>query len=451
MYKTIIKIITMSLLMVFSIKPLTVSLEGLTEQTRQLTETVSSCISQHNNGQDLDTTLLTNKVQEKSDDLGLSLEFALCKNEHVPKAPVVENNLQVQDHAQDYKLSGTCRCTGLDICDISIEKSPIGEYACSTDLDFNKDGCMINNEDGSLSVADKLESVFIMSGNSMKEGTSADFDTGGANVYKIKMLPSLHQKLNGPCGYYALFNLLNMYNGKKSPTELLDRKQYETLFKEWKAYCKDLWVISNYDLRDLIMHKIPDLHKENVAISCCDINYTDEFDPKYVFTFGKDKHSIVQRVQDFRENGTPQYLIVGTNRETRKDIPSVNIQWDDYRGRRACPTGHWIAIKLEWAGKKGESPVIVSVSDSSGAQDNRFTAIIHWYYYMFAHKDTYNEKSGNLAQEILDTSYSSDSSDHKDVLVCSQEDSKPEEQLDYLLTNTLISTESKSCLESSFF
>ena len=368
MCKNIVKILIISLLAVLSVRP-EYDTAGMTKQLNKINDIVGDVIQKTEYGKVVDPLLVANRVQEKSSELGLNLDFEVRHN----------------DYATDFNVSGTCNVTGVDICDISVKKDAIGEHYISTKLDPDNDGCVTNCEDGRLCVAEPLESVFVMNGREMRPGSGHDFEVGGSNVYKVRNLPSLHQKVNGPCGYYALFNLLKIYHGETSPAQLLDRAAFESLYPLWWAHCSCADAISNYDLQSLIKNKVTSLCKENVIISCCDVNYKNKFDEMEVLKFGDD-NSLAARVQDFRVNGRAQYLIVGTDKE-KQDISGIKLKWDNFNNRRSCTPGHWIAMKIEWASKPGYSPVIITVSDSSGAYDNRFAETIHWYYYMFVQKD----------------------------------------------------------------
>jgi len=368
MYKNIIKSLCFALLLsVLFIKP-EYNAAGMVDQIEKINDVVSDVIQKREPGTEINLPLIASKVQEKTHDLGLDLNFEVAQNKY----------------EADFNISGMCNVTGGEVCDVAINKDAAGAHYVSTAFNPGNDGCLTNGENGNLCVAKPLELVFVMNGKEVRPGCEGDFKSGGSNICKVINLPSLHQKVNGPCGYYALFNLLKIHNGEITPAQLLDRAAFEAVYPVWRANCSNVEALSNYDLKALLEKCTPGLCKDNVLISCCDVN-CNKYEDLGGFKYG-DENTIATRIKDFRENGRTQYLIVGTDEKT-DCIPGIKLKWDDFNGRRSCTPNHWIAMKIEWAGKPGYSPVIITVSDSSGPYDNRFTATIHFYYYIFAKKD----------------------------------------------------------------
>jgi len=265
-----------------------------------------------------------------------------------------------------------------------------GSLSLSDSIDPNGDGCLQCSVTGRLSVCKPLESVFVKSGRNIKEGQIEDFSCGDRNVYMVREVPSIKQKVKGPCGYYALFNVLCMAenDGKMRSADcdysfIVDRERFETLFSQWREAVGGIRgsfsgprAISNREMKKLIKRSIDPLYKDNVMVSICDINNLDN---TYANTFASG--SIKGRIKDFRKNGTPQYFIFSSS--PSKKVKGLKLCWDDRRERKACLDNHWLAMKIEWAGKPQKSPVIISIADSGMTRDNRYAAMIHWYYKVF--------------------------------------------------------------------
>jgi len=290
-----------------------------------------------------------------------------------------------------YKMSIFNKVSKAIICSINVKLSKRGAFNSHGRVNPNSDGCLQCSVTGKLCVCKPLESVFVMCGKNVKEGSSRDFSNGGnKNVYKVREVPCVRQKRSGPCGYYSLFNLLCMFeNSRKMKSShcdygfMLDRKRFESFFSEWEQNVKNMrgWfsstdALSNREMKRLIESGAKSLHKKNVMISFCDINNLDNRKAN-TFAYG----SIKGRIKDFRTKGTPQYIIFSSS--SSKNVKGINLCWDDRRGRKACLGNHWIAMKIEWAGREQKSPVIISVADSGMTRDNRYAAMIHWYYQTF--------------------------------------------------------------------
>jgi len=348
--------------------------DGMSTQVREISQTVSDFIGEERQGESFDIASLTNKVQTKSDQLGLNLDFQLD---------------QEINSSQGFELSGACKATGEKICNVSINKTSAGFYSNGAYLDPYNDACIIDYEDRSLRVAETIESVFVYDGNKIKEGTAQEFCDGGPCVYKVRTIPSLFQRVSGPCGYYALFNLGKLYYGKTQAGEQLNRDEFEELFAQWKKYTQNQSALGVSSLDRLIENRVagPDLCKDNVFVMLCSMSKKCPFyDADFAFFGINDKaagnNSLDKRINDFHVNGTPQYFLMGTGPEIHS-IPGITLEW----GHCTCLDDHWFAIKIEWSGLAGKSPVIITVADSSGPQDNRFAALIHWCNRKFAYKD----------------------------------------------------------------
>jgi len=291
---------------------------------------------------------------------------------------------------KEYKFRICNELSGETICGIDVKDGKKGSFSLSGYIDPNSDGCMQCSATGKLCVCKPLESVFVMNGINIEEGEEEDFSYGDKNVYKVREFPSLRQKVKGPCGHYALFNLLSMAENSKKMSRvdcdcsfMLDRERFEFFLSQWvqeliniRGYVSSSRAISNLEIKKLIKRCVESLYKENVMISFSDINNLDERDAN-TFTSG----SIKERIRDFRENGTPQYFIFSSS--DRKRVKGVKLRWDDRMGRKACLDNHWLAMKIEWSEEAQKSPVIISVADSGAIKDNRYAAMIHWYYQVF--------------------------------------------------------------------
>ncbi|MFC1842680.1 hypothetical protein ACFLYU_03425 [Candidatus Dependentiae bacterium] len=284
---------------------------------------------------------------------------------------------------KEYNFSGIHTLTGSKICDICVNKRNDGSSAVSVGLDPNNDGCIKAAEDEKLHVGQSLETVFMKSGRNLYIAEAADLVGADKNVYKIIQKPSLYQEVSGPCGYYALNNLLKECTGNTSCSCLLNRAEFDQFYDEVRGYNEYKLAVSNIAMRDIIENKLTQLCKKNVMVSVEDINHYNILHERNVITFGGG--TAMDRVKDFQENGTPQYIVASTSE--RGSIPGLRLYWDNIDDRLYSTDNHWLAIKIEWAdeNRPGKCPVHITVFDSSGPKDNRFSAIVHWYYYVFAH------------------------------------------------------------------
>jgi len=253
-----------------------------------------------------------------------------------------------------------------------------------------------------------LETIFVF-----EKGQKKPFRVGIANpsecnnfhkiyrkdVYKIIDVPSLDQFYGGPCGYYSIFNLRNfmeygvaMRNSNCDYNFMLDRKKLNQFFsekclqisrggKEWKGG------LNGTMMKNIIKRKFPEFIRDNVMISCCNVFSWRERTignlDSCIKTF--DNKSIKNKIIDFR-GGREQYIIIGTLfGQNETEIDSVELDWDNRNNRRSCTKNHWLTMKMQWQGKPMQSPVKIFIADSDGRKENRFSALIHWYYYLFVH------------------------------------------------------------------
>ena len=289
-----------------------------------------------------------------------------------------------------YRLS---KSNSPKICKIDAKVYKKGRFSINGTLYPSNDGCLQNAQDGCLVLGQVLETVFVkQSGNKkniIRIGSSADFSYNNKNIYKVRELPCLFQGVSGPCGYFALYNLLSMYENSIMGLQslILDRAFFEKLYQGWEHYVYNgrirrpmAYSLFSRELIKLIRNKVDKLKKRNVMVSFCDLENLS-----YYGVVTLDGGSIKDRIRDFRANGTPQYLIIKTS--SKKKLSNVIFDWDDSLARRSCLHNHWIALKIEWKdpSRPQKCPVILSVADSGRALDNRFTATIHWYYDLFVH------------------------------------------------------------------
>jgi len=340
--------------------------DGFEHQVDVLSDSVKNFLSKNIKADQLDSLALSGVVQQEVDALGLNLKVGCTK--------------KISDSEAEYSLSCFNNLTNASICNVDVSRSGNGSYKIRTSMNPNNDGCIKDSDDGKLIVCEPVEAVFVKSGKTISEGTDLDFCTGDENVYKIIQKPSLWQMVNGPCGYYALYNALSMYNGQDSCKNLLDRVKFEENFAIWKAHIGNE-ALSNYDVKDLVEKKVSELCKSNVIITVSDINSQNRMLESETFCFGGS--TIDERIKDFQENGTEQYIILGTG--TASKIKGIRFNWENFNGRHACVENHWVAIKIEWKDKSkpGKCPVIMTVADSSGTKDDRYAAPLHWYYQVF--------------------------------------------------------------------
>jgi len=238
------------------------------------------------------------------------------------------------------------------------------------------DGCIKNAQTGNLCIGRGLETVFVKNGNTIREGNNANFNTNSRNVYKVRAEAGLHQPHSGPCGFYSIFHLSQL----KSGASLLDRHTFERIFDHNVRHCDTS--ASNH-MRQFIQQRIRNLNAPNVMISSVRINQANG----YVSSFGR--NNLQGHIRDFQRNGTSQYIIASTDENS--GIRGLRLNWDNRNDRLSCLANHWIALKISWSdrNRSGRCPIEISVVDSGGVKDNRYTALVHWYYNLFTHAYNY--------------------------------------------------------------
>jgi len=365
-----------------------VAVDAMDKQSQRLLESVSAYISIRNKRQQQAYLKRTYNVNAGTE--GEALRTIIAKESKILGDSLkVDCEVERGGSYQLFVLSVLHKITKEVIAKIEVKKFNIGSYNSRVHIDPNHDGCFIDAQDGSLQAGRMKEARFVMETNGrekmLREVSSSH--VVNKNFYKVREIPCLYQKIHGLCGYYALFNLMRLKQNEKkvSSTDydfILNRQKFKAHFADWQEHVNRLRRgrngvgLTNREVESLIRSKAKVLCKKNVMISMCSVG---ECNPRKVRTF--DHRTIRKKIKDFRK-GIPQYLILSTS--TDKKIKGIKIKWDDRRGRLSCLPNHWIAMKIEWEGRPQKSPVIISVVDSGGPRDNRFTALVHWYYYMFA-------------------------------------------------------------------
>lgn len=321
----------------------------------------------------IDSYHLSKQIQEKAVNLGFDLIFKVEK----------ENDKQ-------YVFSGLNRITGSQICSITItEKKSSFDY--NVNLDLGNDGCIKDAQSGSLFVNRPLEVVFAKNSDHVDIVDAKNFICSDKNIYKVIRYPGLFQGSSGPCGYYALNNILMAYFGLTKVDQLLDRPKFEPFFASLIGYnLGKIDSVSNNEMYKIIKNNLKELDKSNIVISVEKINDLNCLRYEKLMTFGSKDLLGSDIIRDFQINGNAQYLIVNTGQEKSDQSVSINgltLNWDNSYDRLYCLENHWIVLKIEWQdpSKPGSCPVILSIFDSSGPRDNRFATLIHWYYYVFVH------------------------------------------------------------------
>ena len=311
-------------------------------------------------------------------------------------------------YTQTFNLAIFNKLSGQTIGEFKVVKSG-GNLCVERFLEANKDGCIISSIDKKLEIGRAKEAYFMMNktGRKISQATIEDFVKANKNdqyfyrdgqhakaskhVYAIRSIPSLQQPVSGPCGYYATFNILRLFRhhkkflGISSYDFMMNRSLFEkTFLNRWENYIGKN-SLSNEDIVKIFQNKVfynIEGLKTSFTISGLGLN---EFNDRKISTL--DGRSLTDKIKDFRTKGTSQYLIIGTDSPNDKKIWGIDFSWDDRNNRRACIKNHWLAVKIEWMGKPQTSPIMISVADSGGPKDNRFAALIHWYYYIFTHLD----------------------------------------------------------------
>jgi len=281
------------------------------------------------------------------------------------------------------------------VCIITVNKKH-NSYQTSFQINPNCDGCLISSDDDKLYIGKKLEAIFVMEkgweGKRIKIGNVHDFRRKSKYVYKVCQLPCVNQKEEGVCGFGSLCNILHLkeHHGYVENYDfMLNRSSFECNLADWERYIYGRRRgsrndgLSNVELKRLINNKVHQLCHRNVILSFFDVDDNiDNWHYRKYNTFSSGG-SMRDRIKDFQRNGTPQYIIASTS--IKKRMRSVKLDWDDRSDRLSCLPNHWIALKIEWKGISMNSPVILTVVDSGGPRDNRYAALIHWYYKLFAH------------------------------------------------------------------
>ena len=368
--------------------------DGMTKQNEHLVDSVSSVLRLRKKQRQ---TYIKQKygVRDVPESLGDKLALVLEQEvKSLGSNICVDCDVEPMGDEHMYRLKICNERSGNAICGIDV-KPDNGTFSSSGYINPYNDGCVQSSVTGKLHVCKPLESVFVANGKNIVEGKEDDFVSGDRNVYKVRQFPGLWQEVSGPCGYYALFHLDRMIksmdaNGNLldlSGNQLFDRAEYENFFCQCSQELPHIRkrnsseiALSNREMKKLIKRRIKSLHKENVAISFSEINHLE---PSYSNTFTDGM--LTARIQDFRNNGTPQYLVIGSGEKSKnvKNIKGLKLCWDDRLGRKSCLSGHWFAMSIAWAGKPQKSPVIITLADSGMIRDSRYASIIHWYYQVF--------------------------------------------------------------------
>ena len=239
-----------------------------------------------------------------------------------------------------------------------------GFYANFTN-DENQDG-VIKSALSNRCSDQILSKNFIKRDNTISESKNLDV-AQGRHTYTVQSMPCLKQIQDGPCGFYSIFHLSQMHHNKN----LLDRQKLTNEFRR-EIYYNTSKTKSMYNYIE---------------------QHTPYFNPTENFTIISNKKSNIMPgerdnlpilIRKFQTEGTPQYLVVHTNCNT--PISDITLSWDNRNDRLACIENHWIAVKIEWQGREGQSPVIISIADSGSSKDNRFTYLAHWFYHKFVHE-----------------------------------------------------------------
>lgn len=344
--------------------------DGISEQTDCLFKFVKdySYNSFSSDSGFIDEADLCKKLSAKAREIGLDMVFGQSKN---------GNKLNLCG----FSAVGNCQ-----VCDVVIEEQE-GSFKVEIRLNPNGSGCIKDAENGNLSVDKPIEKVFVKNGDRVDIAGSDRFAYGDKNIYKVIQYPCIHQETEGPCGYYALGNLLKAVRGEVLPGQLLNWAEFDGFYKRLKALNCDLKSMTNGNMREIIKSDLLELNKDNVMISVEMINRRNKIEASKVYTFAS-QMSVKEKIRDFQVNGITQYLIIGTgSKKENSSINGLSLNWDNSLEKLNCVEDHWLALKIEWANpsRPGKCPVILSVFDSSGPKDNRFATLIHWYYYLFAH------------------------------------------------------------------
>jgi len=229
------------------------------------------------------------------------------------------------------------------------------------------------------------------------------FDVNDKNMYRIIDAPCLNQEYDGSCGYYAIFNLKNFVENEKLMSKrtcdfsfMCQRGKFEQLFSRdrVRSVCSNffestgLYGLDERGIGGIISKEVSQLYRDDVIIAFFDLFSKSELRAEilnyYVLT--RNRETIEKKIKDFRA-GKTVYLIVGSPFNwVNKNIDVLSLEWDNSGGRRVFSPGHWVTMRIAWDGIPMKSPVVIHIADSDG-RENRFTALVHWYYYLFVHRD----------------------------------------------------------------
>jgi len=277
----------------------------------------------------------------------------------------------------------------------------------------NKDGCIINAENGRLCDRQTLEATFEKRENTISQVNFYNFGSQDKNVYKVKAIPCLRQPRSGPCGFYSLFHLVQLYWG----ANLLNQNALNRLLGGNYAFqnsIKNGASSASNDIQNIANQKMRYFTENNFVVTDGQRDMNQPFTcDQYQNRIGREDYdSFINRIRQFQQNGTTQYLVISGS--TNPNIPGIRLTWNNKNDRLNCLRGHWMALKIEWQGVAGQSPVVLSVAESGSPKDLRYAKLIHWYYYTFVHAHDFYRKNIEKVETFNLVNYESETVENFD-------------------------------------
>jgi len=219
-------------------------------------------------------------------------------------------------------------------------------------IDPNADGCIQDAKTEKYRQEQTLEATFAFDeyNGTITEMDFYDFSSEDKNAYKIKAIPCLRQPVSGPCGFYSVFHLSQLYKGQS----LLNRDALDRLYSNNNAYQQSVsYEIASCSkkMQNIVDQKMNYFTNNNFTIANGGKEANREISTERTLDmYGniisettRDSDRFLDRVRKFQQNGTSQYLVISG--DANATIPDVTLDWNT-ASRPNCLRGHWMAIKL---------------------------------------------------------------------------------------------------------
>jgi hypothetical protein len=217
------------------------------------------------------------------------------------------------------------------------------------------------------------------------------------NFYSIETQQSLVQKGN-TCAYHALYNTINSFHSS-SQKKTLNQKIFDRLLKQWLKITKKPKekLLVNTEILKIIKTENNPYFSMQKANNIGIIQTSAKFAYGYNSTHPTIYATIpILKIRDrFMNSHSPFYLIAHTGIDDTKYYSLKSILEREKLSFTFTPDyllkAHWIALKFQWTGAPGKSPINITVWDSitnnptKKGSDRRLAEVIHYYYWVLVH------------------------------------------------------------------